>query len=73
MVFSSDNVRPSTVVNSRDCGALVKIAALFSVTLCLLFYAARLLVRWPWRALFRYDDVVTSVATVCLGADTDHL
>jgi hypothetical protein len=71
MIFSSDNVRPSTVVNSRDCGALVTIAASFSVTLCLIFYAARLLVRWPWRALFRYDDLVTSVATVCLCA-IDH-
>lgn len=53
------------MVNSRDCGALVTIAASFSVTLRLIFYAARLLVRWPWRALFRHDDVATSVATVC--------
>jgi hypothetical protein len=54
------------VVNSRDRGALVTIAASFSVTLCLIFYSARLLVRWPWRALFRYDDMVTSAATVRL-------
>ena len=64
MIYSSDNVRLSTVVNSRDCGALVTIAASFSVTLCLIFFAARLLVRWPWTALFRYDDTVTTFATV---------
>jgi hypothetical protein len=62
-------VKPSTVVNSRDVGALVTIAASYSVALCLIFYAARLLVRWPWRALFRYDDMVTSGATVCMVVD----
>jgi hypothetical protein len=30
-----------------------------------LIYAARLFSRWPWRTLLGYDDLVTSVATVC--------
>jgi hypothetical protein len=56
---------PSTVVNARDCGALVTIAAAFSILLSLLIYAARLSTRWPWRTLLGYDDLFTSVATVC--------
>jgi hypothetical protein len=59
-------VKLSTVVNARDCGALVTIAAAFSTTLSLLILAARLFSRWPWRTLLGYDDLVTSVATVCL-------
>jgi hypothetical protein len=31
-----------------------------------LILAARLFSRWPWRTLLGYDDLVTSVATVCL-------
>jgi hypothetical protein len=58
-------ITPSTVVNARDCGALVTIAAAFSITLSLLIFAARLFSRWPWRTLLGYDDLVTSVATVC--------
>jgi hypothetical protein len=58
-------VTPSTIVNARDCGALVTIAAAFSITLSLLIYAARLFSRWPWRMLLGYDDLVTSIATVC--------
>jgi hypothetical protein len=65
MLSAAIVVTPSTVVNARDCGALVTIAAAFSILLSLLIYAARLSTRWPWRTLLGYDDLVTSVATVC--------
>jgi hypothetical protein len=67
MLPTSVVVIPSTVLNARDCGALVTIAAAFSITLSLLIYAARLFTRWPWRTLLGYDDLVTSVATVCVS------
>jgi hypothetical protein len=56
-------VTPSTIVNARECGALVTVVAAFSITLSLLIYAARLFSRWPWRTLLGYDDLVTFVAT----------
>ena len=65
MLSAAIVVTSSTVVNARDCGALVTIAAAFSILLSLLIYAARLSTRWPWRTLLGYDDLVTSVATVC--------
>lgn len=57
-------ITPSTVVNPRDCSALVTITAAFSILLSLLIYAARLFSRWPWGTLLGYDDLMTTVATV---------
>ena len=57
-------VVPSTVVNDKDCGALVTIATAFCITLSLLILGTRMLSRWPWGTLFGYDDLVASFASV---------
>lgn len=56
----------STVVNSTHQGALIKIAAAFCLTCSLLFFCARLLLRWPWKTLFGLDDCVAAIATVSI-------
>jgi hypothetical protein len=64
MIVTPTGVTPSTVINADDHGALVVISAAFCITISGLTYAARLLSRLPWRALFGYDDMVISMATV---------
>lgn len=54
----------SNVVNDRFHGALARIAAAFCAMMTLLFFMARLSIRWPWHSLFRKDDFMALGATV---------
>lgn len=63
--FSPRDAVYSHVVNDRQHGALLRIAAAYCTTCTLLFLLARLWIRWPWHSLFGKDDVVAVVATVC--------
>ncbi|KAF2716509.1 hypothetical protein K431DRAFT_307744 [Polychaeton citri CBS 116435] len=57
-------VHPSDIVNGRDHGPLVTVAAGLFITCSLLFYGVRLLIRWPWTALFSRDDLAVTIATL---------
>lgn len=62
--MASIPIHPSTAINDRDHGALVKVIAAFCAAMYLLALVARLQIRWPWRSLFGNDDIVAAVATV---------
>lgn len=57
-------VSPSDVVNSRNHGAYVTVAAVLCLILSLLFVGARLTVRWPSKATLGREDPVMPVALV---------
>lgn len=57
-------LKPSTVVNNHNHGALVTITASLALIASLLFYIARLTMRWPWKALLSKDDIAITAATV---------
>ena len=63
---STSTVVPSDLVNDRDHGALVTVAAALCIVFSLLCFVARLVVRWPWKNLFGRDDAVTGAALVCV-------
>lgn len=58
------DVEPSNVINSRNHGAYVTVAAVLGLILSLLFVAARLTVKWPSKATLGRDDYVAPVALV---------
>lgn len=57
-------VSPSNVVNDRNHGAYVTVAAVLCLILSLLFVGARLIVRWPSKATLGRDDPIAPVALV---------
>jgi hypothetical protein len=61
---STATVHPSTVVNERNHGAIVTIAAALCLTCSLIFFIARYIVRWPWRQLVGKDDVAAGASQV---------
>lgn len=60
----SKGLEYSTVVDEQHHGALVTIAAALGITASVEILLVRLLVRWPWKSLFRLDDAVIVFATV---------
>lgn len=62
--LTEPGISQSTVVNDHDHGALIVVTAALGTSCWLLFYAARLAIRWPWKTLFAADDVVTTIASV---------
>lgn len=57
-------VLPSQAVTPSDHGAVVKVVATFCTTMAMIFFLARLWVRWPWRELFGKDDWTVVFANV---------
>lgn len=66
MILSERDVVASNSVNDRDHGAVVVVTAAFGTTCFLVFFLARLAIRWPLRSLSGIDDLVLLVATVCI-------
>lgn len=62
---------PSTAVNDNDHGALVRVAAGICIPVMLCFLGMRVLLRWPWNALFGKDDVVIVIASVSVACERD--
>ena len=75
--LSDTTVTPSELVNPRNHGAIVTVAAALCIVFSLLFCVARLVVRWPWKRLLGRDDIVAGAALVgqlesffCFHTDT---
>ena len=54
----------SHAINSDDEGLKVIVIAAVLLVSSTLTFMLRLWVRWPWKALFEYDDICTAVAHV---------
>lgn len=69
-----EDVVASTAVNEQNQGAILTVTVGLCTTCVLVFFLARLLIRWPWRHLFGKDDTAIAVATVVLPKHTlQHL
>ena len=54
----------STAVNDSNHGIIVTVVCWLCLVASLLFYIARLRIRWPLQSLFGQDDVACTVAMV---------
>lgn len=58
----------STTVNDSDRGTIIQIVCWLCLVMSILFYSARLRIRWPLRSLFGQDDAACSAASVSIFA-----
>lgn len=58
----------STAVSDTDRSIVVTIACWLSLIASLIFYGARLNIRWPLKELFGKDDTACTVSTVSCEA-----
>lgn len=58
-------LKMSTAVNDTDRGTIIQIVGWLCLVASILFYAARLRIRWPLKSLFGQDDAVCTAAMVC--------
>ena len=71
MDSSTPGVTASNVVNSKDRAAVVRVATGFCMACLVIFYGARLVIRWPWRILFGKDDLAALIASVWTSSHDD--
>lgn len=62
--LESRDVQSTRLVTNDDHGAIITVSAAFGMTCMLLVLLTRLLIRWPWKALFRSDDIAAVVGSV---------
>lgn len=55
----------STAVNENDHGARIVVIAVLCLVVSGMSTLTRLIIRWPWKALFGGDDAVCLAAMVC--------
>lgn len=55
----------STAVNDTDRGTIVQIVGWLCLVASVLFYGARLRIRWPLKSLFGQDDAACTAGMVC--------
>lgn len=54
----------STAISDRDRGPLVTITACLMLVAMLFFLGFRMVIRWPWRKLLGFDDLVVVLGSL---------